>query len=75
VNPVVGASGLVALTVTLFGFPTRVREGEIVKSTVPVVADDQMIVIDDVVLPLVIVVEEVEGVPSVDQLIVYVWSA
>jgi hypothetical protein len=34
-----------------------------------------MIVIDDVVLPLVIVVEEVEGVPSVDQLIVYVWSA
>jgi hypothetical protein len=56
--------------VTDFGLPTLVILGEIVKSTVPVVAALQVIVILLVVLPCVIVVEEEEGVPLVLQVIV-----
>lgn len=57
-------------TETLFGLPTRVREGEIVKSTVPVVEEGQVIVMVLVVLLVVIVVEEEDGVPSVDHVMV-----
>jgi hypothetical protein len=65
-----GVAGFEALTDTLFGFPTRVRLGEMVKSTVPVVADAQVIVILLVVLPEVIVVEDEDGVPLVLQVMV-----